>query len=76
MKEEGKIALMICKFTLMLSSHEFLFQIKRTFLNFVDESCDITKNTVAEGIDGLRKTGMYQYNYFLLFTPVYFPKLY
>ncbi|XP_072539442.1 interactor of HORMAD1 protein 1 [Salminus brasiliensis] len=36
--------------------HESLENIKRTFLNFVDGSCDLTKNVVAEGLDGLRKT--------------------
>uniref|UniRef100_A0A3B1IYR0 Coiled-coil domain containing 36 n=1 Tax=Astyanax mexicanus TaxID=7994 RepID=A0A3B1IYR0_ASTMX len=36
--------------------HENLENIKRMFVNFVDGSCDITKNVLAEGLNGLRKT--------------------
>ncbi|KAI4892771.1 hypothetical protein NFI96_032325 [Prochilodus magdalenae] len=36
--------------------HEGLENIKRTFLNITEESCDFTKKTVAEGIKSLSKT--------------------
>lgn len=36
-----------------------LFQVKKTFLNCIDGSCDITRAAVAEGIDNFRKTCKY-----------------
>lgn len=33
-----------------------LFQLKKTFLNCIDGSCDITRAAVAEGMDTFRKT--------------------
>ncbi|KAL6457928.1 hypothetical protein MHYP_G00331580 [Metynnis hypsauchen] len=36
--------------------HESLEYIKRTILNVIEGSCDVSKKTVAEGINSLRKT--------------------
>lgn len=45
-----------------LVAHLFFctFQVKKTFLNCIDGSCDITRAAVAEGMDNFRKTCKYK----------------